>query len=67
MDPSPVARAWQKSSHSNLNGCVEVAVEHGGGVAVRNSRDPQGPVLEFTADEWRAFLDGVKGGEFDLA
>jgi Domain of unknown function (DUF397) len=66
MDPSPGARAWQKSSHSNLNGCVEVAVV-GTGIAVRNSRDPQGPVLEFTPDEWRAFLDGVKEGEFDLA
>ena len=65
MDPSPAARAWRKNSHSNLNSCVEVAVV-AGGVAVRNSRDPQGPMLEFTAEEWQAFLDGAKGGEFDL-
>jgi hypothetical protein len=65
MDLSRVACGWRKSSHSNLNGCVEVVVVDGE-VAVRNSRDPQGPVLEFTADEWRAFLDGVRDGEFDL-
>jgi hypothetical protein len=65
MDPSRVARVWQKSSHSNLSGCVEVAVV-GTQVAVRNSRDPEGPVLEFTTDEWEAFLDGARGGEFDL-
>lgn len=34
-------------------------------VAVRDSKDPNGPVLMYTAAEWRAFLDGAKKGEFD--
>ncbi|HKT05478.1 MAG TPA: DUF397 domain-containing protein, partial [Rugosimonospora sp.] len=33
---------------------------------VRDSKDPHGPVLEFTAAEWSAFVDGAKGGEFDI-
>jgi hypothetical protein len=33
---------------------------------VRDSKDPQGPVLLFTPDEWRAFVGGVRNGEFDL-
>jgi hypothetical protein len=37
------------------------------GVAVRDSKDPQGPRLMFTPGEWEAFIDGVKGGEFDLS
>ncbi len=65
MDRSRADRAWRKSSRSNLTGCVEVAVADAE-VAVRNSRHPDGPVLEFTIDEWRAFLDGVREGEFDI-
>jgi hypothetical protein len=33
---------------------------------VRNSRDPGGPTLSFTADEWTAFLAGAVESEFDL-
>jgi Domain of unknown function (DUF397) len=57
---------WRKSTLSTTNGCVEVAVV-GDRIAVRDSKDQgQGPVLEFTAEEWDAFLGGVRGGEFDL-
>lgn len=57
---------WIKSSLSFSNGnCVEVAALPGGGTGVRNSRDPGGPVLAFTPDEWKAFLSGAKRGEFD--
>jgi uncharacterized protein DUF397 len=57
---------WVKSSLSFSNGnCVEVAGLPGGGIGVRNSRDSAGPVLRFTPDEWRAFLGGVRKGEFD--
>ena len=34
---------------------------------MRDSKDPDGPVLAFTAAEWEAFVAGVKDGEFDLA
>ena len=48
---------WRKSSHSGSNGhCVEVA----GGVQVRDSKDPGGPVLTFTPAEWRAFIATLK-------
>jgi hypothetical protein len=57
---------WIKSSLSFSNGnCVEVASLAGGGVGVRNSRDAEGAVLQFTPDEWHAFLGGVRNGEFD--
>jgi Domain of unknown function (DUF397) len=55
---------WRKSSKSGVNGCVEVAYIEGA-VAVRNSRDPVGPVLVFSAAEWGAFLEGAGMGEFD--
>jgi hypothetical protein len=33
--------------------------------AVRDSKEPTGPILTFAAREWRAFVDGVRAGEFD--
>jgi hypothetical protein len=57
---------WVKSSLSFSNGnCVEVASLADGGVGVRNSRHPEGSVLQFTPDEWHAFIGGVRNGEFD--
>ena len=57
---------WIKSSLSYAAGnCVEVASLPGGQIGIRNSRDTGGPVLAFTPDEWRAFLGGVRNGEFD--
>lgn len=51
---------WHKSSESMSNGhCVEVAAR-GGGVLVRDSKDPDGPVLSFSDAEWVAFLVSVK-------
>jgi hypothetical protein len=56
---------WVKSSLSFANGnCVEV-MDAGQTVAVRISRNPSGPVLEFTRDEWAAFIGGARLGEFD--
>jgi Domain of unknown function (DUF397) len=57
---------WRKSTRSGANGCVEVAL-FDGRVAVRDSKDHQGPPLLFTPVEWKAFLDGVQDGEFDLS
>jgi hypothetical protein len=58
---------WRKSSRSDMSGpnCVEVA-RLGDAIAVRDSKDPDGPVLTFTRGEWQAFLAGAVKGEFDV-
>ena len=58
---------WQKSRRSNPSGnCVELAVlPNGAGIAVRNSRDPQGRALIYTTAEIEAFILGARDGDFD--
>jgi hypothetical protein len=57
---------WFKSGRSSAQGnCVEVAKLQGGGVAVRNSRHPDGPALVFTFGEFEAFVMGAWDGDFN--
>jgi hypothetical protein len=59
---------WVKSSLSFANGnCVEVGTLPDGMIGVRDSKNPEGPVLRFTPGEWNAFLAGALRGEFDQA
>jgi hypothetical protein len=62
MTSTNLSRAkWRKSSYSSQNGaCVEVATNLPGAVAVRDSKDPEGPALLIPAAEWRAFVRGLK-------
>jgi hypothetical protein len=61
---------WRKSTRSGNGGnCVEVATNlHVTTkiVPIRDSKDPTGPVLIFTPEEWKAFVSGIRSGEFDL-
>ncbi len=62
-----VVPAWRTSTYSGTNGsCVEVARNLPGVVAVRDSKDRDGPVLALAPDEWRAFTSSVKAGDLDL-
>ena len=56
---------WIKASASASGGeCVELR-RCDGMVEVRDSKDPQGPMLRLRADEFAAWLDGARSGEFD--
>jgi hypothetical protein len=58
--------AWRKSSYSTNGGnCVEVAPLPDGRIAIRDSKDPDGPKLYFTRSEFAAFRHGIAAGEFD--
>ncbi len=51
---------WQKATYSGEGNCVEAAPLPDGGVAVRDSKDPTGPVLRLTSQQWQAFIRAVK-------
>jgi hypothetical protein len=59
---------WRKSSYSSGNGgnCVEVARNLPGAVAVRDSKDPDGPRLTFGPAAWAAFTAAIRDGELGL-
>lgn len=58
--------SWRKSSFSaGAENCVEVATANDGGRWLRDTKDRARPAHYFTADEWDAFIKGVKGGQFD--
>lgn len=57
--------SWLKAHRSTADGaCVEVASIKGK-VAMRDSKDPDGPILVYAPAEFSAFLEGARNGEFD--
>ncbi|MFX0573531.1 DUF397 domain-containing protein [Nocardia nepalensis] len=56
---------WRKAGTGTGKDSVEVALLEAGHVALRDGKDPDGPVLIFTPGEWAAFTAGVHDGEFD--
>ncbi|MEU8993678.1 DUF397 domain-containing protein [Streptomyces caniferus] len=53
---------WRKSSYSDggANNCVEISDGFPGAVPVRDSKNPEGPVLLFPAAAWSDFVGGVR-------
>jgi len=61
-----LALDWYKSSLCpNAATCVEVAALPGGGSAMRDGKDPAGPLLSFDADQWTGFLAAARAGQFN--
>lgn len=63
METGPSKAQWRKSSYSGPNGgdCVEVADGcPAATVPVRDSKNPDGPVVVVGANAWRAFVDGLR-------
>lgn len=66
MSPSAQGpAAWRKSSRCATSECVEIARDEQDMILLRDSKSPETPALRYTTDEFRAFLDGAKAGEFD--
>lgn len=55
---------WRTAISCDGGACVQVAVDDRA-ILIGNSRQPGAPVLEYTPDEWHAFVAGIKKGDFD--
>jgi len=64
--PATAGLKWQVSSYCGGNGeCVAIAKLPDGDVAVKDTKEHDGLMLRFSQREWRAFIAGVRAGEFD--
>jgi Domain of unknown function (DUF397) len=65
MSPSAQGpSAWRKASTCANSECVEIARERDM-ILLRDTKSPQTPPFRYTTEEFRAFIDGAKAGEFD--
>ena len=55
---------WYTALSCDAGSCVQVAADRDT-VLVRNSRQPDGPLIEYTPEEWHEFVSGIKKGDFD--
>lgn len=58
---------WNKSSHSATNGHCAETTTGPGLVYVRDSKNPDGPKLTFTSQDWAEFTAGVRAGKYAIA
>ena len=63
LHAQPVNVDWHTSTFCATGNCLAAGVD-GDTILVRDTKDPNGPVLTYSRAEWDAFLDGVTGGDF---
>jgi hypothetical protein len=69
MEPSPNPFAedgFRLSSKTRKCCCVAVRIGADGTVDIRDTKNVDGPTISYNRDEWSAFIEGVKLGEFDV-
>jgi hypothetical protein len=62
VDVDLTTATWRKSTYSNGSGgnCVEAAITRDGRPALRDSKNPAGPRLLFSASQWHTFIQDIK-------
>jgi predicted secreted Zn-dependent protease len=61
---SHTSLTWRTAHSCDGGACVEVAADQNI-ILIRSSRQPGGPLLEYTPEEWHEFVSGIKKGDFD--
>jgi Domain of unknown function (DUF397) len=55
---------WKSRSSGGGDNCIEVASASDGTIGVRDSKDPEGPILTFSFSDWDAFTQGARNDNF---
>jgi hypothetical protein len=56
--------AWRVARRCNGGECIQIA-SMGDHILFGDSKDPSGPVLKYSYEEWKAFAEGIRRGDFD--
>ncbi|WP_233162209.1 DUF397 domain-containing protein [Glycomyces salinus] len=63
----PATAKWKRTpTVSGAEGTLEIGYGENGLIGLRLADQPEGVILIYTPEEWDAFLEGVRDGEFDL-
>lgn len=62
MGTDPAFEDWRKSARSQTSNCVEVGNGPEGVMGIRDSKDPEGPMLAVSRETFIGFIAGVKSG-----
>jgi hypothetical protein len=62
--PAPLGTTWRVAKKCDIVNCVQVA-RLNEMIVIGDTKNPDGPVLLYTQDEWEAFINGVRHGDFD--
>lgn len=62
--PTLGSLAWRVARHCDGGSCIRVA-PHKGMIVIGDTKNPDGPVLSYSHDEWLAFVKGIRQGDFD--
>ncbi|WP_188190581.1 DUF397 domain-containing protein [Nonomuraea sp. SYSU D8015] len=57
LDALPI---WRAASRCSNGDCVEVALLSSDTIGVRDNKDPDGPILKFSTDEWKMFVKQIR-------
>jgi hypothetical protein len=63
MIDGPKPLLWRKSQRCDSGSCVEVAPTVDG-MAMRDSKQADGPILRFSRNGWSEFVNGLRAGDF---
>jgi predicted secreted Zn-dependent protease len=61
---TPGGLDWRVALGCNGGACIQVAAR-GNQIVIGDSKNPSGPVLTYSRDEWHAFVGGILQGDFD--
>lgn len=64
MHDAQSPHVWRRSRRCDTGSCVEVAPTPDG-MAMRDNKQSDGPILRFGRNAWADFLTGLRAGDFD--
>lgn len=68
--PVPTGRQlnknWEKSSYSQTSGCIEARLNGLARIAIRDSKDPNGPIIDIPTSAWVRLIKAIRNNQIGI-